>query len=58
MMPCAMKLFMEYLEEKGMVRDTQRIREIIESEQETFQKNLKIYTDPSLGGKIIPFRKK
>ena len=55
-MPAALKLFMRYLDEKGIVGGTQRIVEIIESEQDTFLRNLTLYTDPSLGGKILPFR--
>ncbi len=49
MMPCALKLFMQYLDEKGIVRGTQRVRKIIASEQDAFQSTLKLYTDPSLG---------
>ena len=49
MMPCALKLFMQYLDEKGIVTGTKRIVRIIESEQDAFQKALKLYTDPSLG---------
>jgi hypothetical protein len=57
-MPYALKLFMQYLDEKGIVSGTKRVRKMIESEEDTFQRNLKLYTDPSLGGKVIPSRKK
>jgi len=57
-MPCALKLLMQYLDEKGIASGTKRIRNIIESEQDTFQKNLKLYTDPSMGGKVVRSRKK
>jgi hypothetical protein len=53
MMPCALKLFMQYLEEKSIVSGTGRVRQRIESEQDTFQENLRLWTDPTLGGKII-----
>ena len=53
MMPCTLKLFMQYLDEKGIVAGTGRIRRRIELESDTFQKNLRIWVDPSLGGKII-----
>jgi len=59
-MPCALRLFMQYLDEKDIVSGTERVRKIIESEQNTFLENLKLYTDPSLGKrgrKIIPFRR-
>ena len=58
MMPCALKLFMQYLDEKGIVRGTKRVRKLIESEQDRFLRNLELYTDPSFGGKVIPFRKR
>jgi len=59
MMPFALKLFMQYLDEKGISSETERVREIIELEQDDFQKNLRLFTDPSLGSKkIIPFRRK
>jgi len=57
-MPCALKLLMRYLDEKGIVGGTKRIGKIIESEEDTFQRNLRLYTDPSLGGKVVPFREK
>jgi hypothetical protein len=58
MMPCALKLFMQYLDEKGIVKSTQRLRKLIESEQDNFLRNLVIYTDPSLGGKVITLNKR
>ena len=57
-MPCALKLFIQYLDEKGIVSGIERVRKIIESEQDKFLRNLKLYTDPSLGGKVIPFKKR
>ena len=57
-MPAALKLFMQYLDEKGIVSGTKRVRRIIESEQDTFQRNLRLYNDPSQGKKAIPFRRK
>ncbi len=50
MMPCALKLFMQYLDEKSIVGKTGRVRQIIESEQDIFQENLRLWTDPSLEG--------
>jgi len=59
MMPFALKLFMQYLDEKGIASETEHVRQIVESEQDAFQENLRLFTDPSLeSGKIIPFRKK
>ena len=49
MIPAALKLFMQYLDEKGIVPGADRVKRIIESEQDVFQKNLRLYTDPSLG---------
>ena len=49
MMPCALKLFMQYLDEKGIVTGAERIRKIIASEQDKFQRTLRLYNDPSLG---------
>lgn len=48
MMPCALKLFMQYLDEKGIISGTERVKKIIASEEDAFQKTLKIYSDPSL----------
>lgn len=58
MMPFALRLFMQYLDEKGIVSGTERVRHIIESEQDVFQANLRLYTDPSRGRKVIPFRRR
>jgi hypothetical protein len=48
MMPTALKLFMRYLDEKGIVPGTKSIINIIESEQKEFLRNLKLYTNPAL----------
>ena len=56
MMPSALELFMQYLGEKGIVPGAKRIRRIIESEQDVFQENLKLFTDPAQGG--VTFRRK
>ena len=49
MMPYALKLFMQYLDDKGIVSGTENVRRIVESEQDDFQENLKLFTNPSLG---------
>ena len=51
MMPSALKLFMQYLDEKGIVSGTERVKRIVESEQDAFQENLKLFVNPSLGRK-------
>jgi len=48
MMPCALKLFMQYLDEKGIVSGAQRVKKIIASEEDAFQRKLRLYSDPSL----------
>jgi len=59
MMPFALKLFMQYLDEKGIVSGAERVGRIVESEQSTFQNNLRLFTDPELEKKkILQFRKK
>jgi len=47
-MPFALKLFMKYLDEKGIVSGTENVRQIVESEQDDFQENLKLFVNPSL----------
>ena len=47
-MPIALKLFMRYLDEKGIVPGIQSLIEVIEPEQEIFLRNLKLYTNPTL----------
>jgi hypothetical protein len=49
MMPSALKLFMQYLDEKGIISGTESVRRIVESEQDDFQENLKLFINPSLG---------
>jgi hypothetical protein len=51
MMPYALKLFMQYLDEKGIVSGTEDVIRIVESEQDDFQENLKLFVNPSLGRK-------
>ena len=58
MMPFALKLFMQYLDEKSIVSGTEHVRQIVESEQDVFQKNLRLFTNPLLEKKVIPFRRK
>ena len=53
MMPAAMKLFMQYLGEKKIISGTRYLTRIIESEQKTFLRNLKLYTNPSLESKLL-----
>ncbi|MDQ1316700.1 MAG: hypothetical protein QG588_348 [Candidatus Poribacteria bacterium] len=48
MMPIALKLFMRYLDEKGIVPGIQSLIKVIESKQEIFLINLKLYTNPTL----------
>jgi hypothetical protein len=48
MMPAALKLFMRYLDEKGIVPGIKSIISIIEPEQKEFLRNLKLYTNPAL----------
>jgi len=48
MMPIALKLFMRYLDEKGIVPGIKSLIKVIESKQEIFLRNLKLYTDPAL----------
>jgi hypothetical protein len=51
MMPSALKLFMQYLDEKGIISGTERVRRIVESEQDDFQENLRLFVNPSSGRK-------
>jgi len=48
MMPIALKLFMRYLDEKGIVPGIRSLIKVIESKQEIFLRNLKLYTNPAL----------
>jgi len=48
MMPIALKLFMRYLDEKGIVPGIKSLIKVIESKQEIFLANLKLYTNPAL----------
>jgi hypothetical protein len=49
MMPYALKLFMQYLDEKDIISGTEDVIRIVESEQDDFQENLKLFVNPSLG---------
>jgi hypothetical protein len=53
MMPAVMKLFMQYLGEKKIISGTRYLTRIIESEQKTFLRNLKLYTNPLLESEIL-----
>jgi adenylate kinase len=53
MMPCALKPFMQYLDEKGIVSGTERVRRIVESEQDDFQKNAKKYLSEATRSAIV-----
>ena len=48
MMPIALKLFMRYLDEKGIVPGIQSLIKVIESKQEIFLANLRLYTNPAI----------
>jgi hypothetical protein len=48
MMPIALKLFMRYLDEKGIVPGIQSLIKVIESKQEIFLRNLRLYTNPAI----------
>jgi len=47
MMPVALKLFIRYMDEKGIIPGIKSLLNIIESEQDTFLRNLKLYTNPT-----------